>query len=326
VQLERRAAIRALFFSAILSGGFCACQAAETCVPVPAGLVAWYRGEGDAVEAFHLYHGELTGGTSFGAGAVGQAFTFDGVDDSVVVRDHSTLNPEKITLEAWVKPSVIKAGSRVVSKELSLETCDSPFVAWSLDVRSDRSNRAVFFLSVRNSSALHELPGTSAIPTDRFTHLAATFDGTRARIYVNGVQENSASVSGVLPAAGTPVVLGRPGTVCAAKYANLGEFAGQIDEVAIYNRALTAAEVLSIFAAGPSGKCPPPALRIVRDGSTGTTIRWEVALGTFRLEHTDSLLAPTWGSASEQPAIVSTEFSVSISPSNSRRFFRLRRN
>jgi len=49
------------------------------CATPPAGLVGWWRGEGNAQDEVGTHHGTLQGGTTFGAGKAGQAFSFDGV-------------------------------------------------------------------------------------------------------------------------------------------------------------------------------------------------------------------------------------------------------
>jgi hypothetical protein len=69
---------------------------------------------------------------------------------------------------------------------------------------------------------------------NRWTHLAATWDGTTARIYADGVQVASRAVTGALT--------GGTGVVAIGAY-GVNRFHGSIDEVAIYDRALTPAEI-----------------------------------------------------------------------------------
>ena len=74
-------------------------------VPAPAGLVSWWRGEGDANDSRDGNHGALVGGVTFAAGRVGQAFNLNG-SNRVEVADAPNLDlTSAVTLEAWINPS-----------------------------------------------------------------------------------------------------------------------------------------------------------------------------------------------------------------------------
>ena len=78
--------------------------------------------------------------------------------------------------------------------------------------------------------------GTSQLPLNAWTHVAATYDNTTLRLYVNGVQVGSRAVSGALVTS--------TGVLRIGGNSMWGEFfAGRIDEVRIYNRALSAGEI-----------------------------------------------------------------------------------
>jgi hypothetical protein len=78
--------------------------------------------------------------------------------------------------------------------------------------------------------------GVSAVPLNTWTHLAATYDGTTARLFVNGVQAAAQPLAGSLIQAAGVFRIG--GNAVWSEW-----FSGAIDEVRIYNRALTAAEI-----------------------------------------------------------------------------------
>jgi Concanavalin A-like lectin/glucanases superfamily len=84
------------------------------------------------------------------------------------------------------------------------------------------------------------------LPLNVWTHLAATFDGTIFRFYVNGVQV-AADMGTLGPVNAAPLEIGGSG--------GCSTFGGLIDEVSIYDRALSASEVQGIFNAGGAGKC-----------------------------------------------------------------------
>jgi chitodextrinase len=82
------------------------------------------------------------------------------------------------------------------------------------------------------------LRGTSSLPLNAWTYLAGTYNGTTMRLYVNGVQVSSRAQTG--PIQTSTAVLTMGGDALYGQY-----FAGRIDEVRIYNRALSAAEIQS---------------------------------------------------------------------------------
>ena len=81
-------------------------SAGPCCAPAPAGMIAWWKGEGDATDSADDHNGTVNG-TTFASGEVGQAFTFDGTDDSVSIPDSSDWNfgTGDFTFDFWEKSS-----------------------------------------------------------------------------------------------------------------------------------------------------------------------------------------------------------------------------
>ena len=80
--------------------------------------------------------------------------------------------------------------------------------------------------------------GTAGLTTNTWTHVAGTYDGTTLRLYVNGVQVGSQAKTGSMPVSANPLQIG--GDSIYGQY-----FPGSIDEVRVYNRALSATEIQS---------------------------------------------------------------------------------
>src|SRR5439155_13067678 len=101
------------------------------------------------------------------------------------------------------------------------------------------------------------------LPLNTWTHLAGTFDGATYSLYMNGQLLSTAP--GTLGQTNTaPLKIGGSG--------DSATFGGLIDEVEIFNRALTASEIQSIFNAGSAGKCKPtPPTTTTTTTSTTTT-------------------------------------------------------
>ena len=221
----------------------------------PLGLVGWWPGDGNADDRVDGRHGTLVNGAAFSPGVVGDAFSLDGMDDRVDIPLEGGVFTTGLTVDAWVRPNSIKPDSRVVGREFHPVVCTYPFVVFDIDLRGDTGNRAVFFVAT-SDAVLHQITGTSAIPIGAFTHLAGTYDGSVARLYVNGVLENSLTVFGTLQDSLEAVVVGNAGNSCRPVGGGLVEFDGLIDEVELYGRALDASEIQSIFNAGSAARCP----------------------------------------------------------------------
>jgi hypothetical protein len=215
-------------------------------VPIPPGLVAWWRGETDASDLIGGHDGTFFTGSSVTAprvtadGKVGGAFSFDGTVH-VRVPDSAALKPAQITVEAWVFPTVLSSILQmIIARGSSTDDSDT----WYLGVFNGKPR----FIS--HGAVL--LEGPNAIPLNQWTHLAISFDGTTKLLYVNGAQVAAQSGLGALiyDAAAVPVTIGSDW----AFNASSALFNGRVDEVSLYRRALSSAEVFSLADAGPAGK------------------------------------------------------------------------
>ena len=111
------------------------------CTPAPAGLVSWWPGEGTAADAVGTNNGVLLNGAGFGAGEVGQAFSFDGDAQAVFVPYTRSLLTTNYTAEAWVKPLT------QVSDPINQEQIIGQAGGWQLVVRPGVAGVSVAFCS-----------------------------------------------------------------------------------------------------------------------------------------------------------------------------------
>ena len=87
-------------------------QSTPSCVPPPADLVSWWRGEGNANDSVGTNNGTAIGGVSYTNGEVGQAFQLDGTSGYVDVPASGSLNVgtnSGLTIEGWIKPNDVSA-------------------------------------------------------------------------------------------------------------------------------------------------------------------------------------------------------------------------
>jgi hypothetical protein len=177
----------------------------------------------------HGNDGTITGAQRTSVGVAGGALAFDGTDDRVEIPDSASLDlSEGMTVEGWVRPNVLAGGAR----PLAVKEDDDDEPLWGLDAANTGglpSGQA--FTDVARSA--HGSTKVAPVPT--WTHLATTYDGTQIRLYLNGRLVGSAAQRGPLATGPGPLRIGAGAW---------GErFDGLIDEVRVYDRALTAGEI-----------------------------------------------------------------------------------
>jgi hypothetical protein len=230
------------------------------------GLVAAYgfnEGSGSTVAdaSGNLLNGTITGATWTSAGRFGSALSFDGVNDLVTVNDSNLLDlTTGMTLEAWVKPTSLSGWTTVILKETSGE------LVYSLYGASDTARPPSSYVRIAGTTT--GAVGSALLPVNGWSHLAATYDGATLRLYVNGLQVGSLAVPGSITVS--------TGALRFAGNSVWGEyFAGLIDEIRIYNRALSQAEIqsdMSSSVGGASDTTPPTVIRTSpANGAAGVT-------------------------------------------------------
>jgi hypothetical protein len=213
------------------------------CALVSSGMVSWWSAEGNANDVAGTNNGTLVGGASFAAGEVGQAFSFDGSSGYVSIPDSPSLDSftTSITIELWLKVNQLTANSEwkgIVTKGDS---------SWRLQ-GTTWAKSVTFSLTGVNPNM--DLMGSRNVNDGQWHHVAAVYDGTNMFLYVDGTLDVSQPATGSIVQDSYPVCLGENAQMSGRI------FNGLIDEVSLYNRALTASEVQAIYAAGSGGKCP----------------------------------------------------------------------
>ncbi|HXD23802.1 MAG TPA: LamG-like jellyroll fold domain-containing protein [Gemmatimonadaceae bacterium] len=173
--------------------------------------------------------GTISGATWTSSGRYGGALNFDGVNDRVFVAASASLNFSSAgTLEAWVYPTATQSGWRaIVQREVD---------AFLLHASNDAGPLRPAAGGTFNGAHPPSISAPSAIGVNTWTHLAVTYDGSTLRLYVNGAQVTSAARSGAIETNSNPLWIG--GNNPYGEY-----FTGRIDDVRVYNRALTATEL-----------------------------------------------------------------------------------
>ena len=216
----------------------------KNCIQPPSGLVSWWPGDGDANDIWDANPGTLAGDTTFAAGMVGQAFSFDGSRDYVDVENPANLQVTgPHSAFAWVKLDSTKAEQDVVSKYAQL-TSGSFTREFLLMVYNGR---------VRGHIGSTALSGATPLSTGTWYFIGQVWDGTALRVYVNGAEDGS--ISAGAPTTGDSKFFIGARTQNGTDVRTSAVMNGLIEEVQIFNRALTPAEILAEYNAGSAGKC-----------------------------------------------------------------------
>ena len=201
-----------------------------------AELIGWWRlDEGDGTMAFdssgYGNDARFEGSPMWvDDGKLGKALRFNGSSDYLAVADSESLdiNGDQLSIAAWINGEDWPAANHVVRKVADTGTGS----IYILRVQPDSMR---VYLNTSDGETI--IQGTTALTTNEWFHVALTYDGAEARIFVNGEMDISNEVSGELTQSNNELRIGRGEPA--------GYFVGMIDDVRLYNHALTEGELLS---------------------------------------------------------------------------------
>jgi hypothetical protein len=172
--------------------------------------------------------GTIANATWTTAGKYGNALSFNGTSSRVTIPDALSLHlTTGMTLEAWVNPSAVSSAWR----DVIYKGDDNYYLSATSTKNSVPAGGGKL-----GSSTVTETYGTAALPVNTWTYLAVTYDGLALRLYVNGTQVSSVAHTGNIVTSTNPLQIG--GDSIYGQY-----FKGMIDEVRVYNVALTTAQI-----------------------------------------------------------------------------------
>jgi subtilisin-like proprotein convertase family protein len=207
------------------------------------GAVSLWRGETNANDSVDGNNGSLVNGTSFAAGEVNQAFSFNGTSGYVSIPDSPSMDSftKSITIDSWLKVNQLTANADwkgIVTKGNSSWRLQATTFAKTVD------------WAMTGVTPL-ELTGTRNVNDGQWHHVAAIYDGTKMSLYVDGTLDVSQPATGLIAQNSFPVCLGNNVQPPSGHTYFLN---GLVDEASIYNRPLSASEVQAIYNHGFMGK------------------------------------------------------------------------
>ncbi|HTQ57899.1 MAG TPA: choice-of-anchor D domain-containing protein [Bryobacteraceae bacterium] len=230
----------------------CACPRAlpQTCVTAPQGLVSWWTGDANqndiiggnnpaAVNAVTLVPAEALDGFTFGTGGY------------IYIAPAADLANQQFTWMAWVMPNGPGPNNDAYGSIIVVQDTDDSNDVVSLDWRANPDYRFVFGFGNITNEIIYS---TDVFPPGAFYLVAATYDGTTFRLYVNGVLEGTQTETKTIPYSTQDWVIGAADPYIAGQgYPRTWN--GIIDEVQAYNVALSQSQIQSIYSAGHAGVC-----------------------------------------------------------------------
>lgn len=207
-----------------------------------------FPGTNDDLVADYAFSGNYEDDSQFGNDAYGRAEStkdrfgwassamhFDGTD-SLVAPNSAALMSDFTTISFWVKPDELPA-----SGEVFLLSNGGWQERWKASLPSH--GKVVFTTNATSGISDMDAGNGNELVVGQWKHVVLVHDGTQDKIYVNGVLANSKNVSGALNDTGHPLGIGfNP-------IDGGNNFKGSLDEIQVYNRALSAAEIAALYAA-----------------------------------------------------------------------------
>ncbi|MHC4643152.1 MAG: LamG-like jellyroll fold domain-containing protein [Planctomycetota bacterium] len=234
-------------FMLFMAAGVCFADASTETVraaaPNPAGLVAHYEFEGDAIDTSGFQppaNGALAGNPTFEDCVFGRGINLDGETDYVDCGNESYFDiTAQITVAAWIKVKEFdKKFQTIIAKGDN---------SWRLARVSDTNNVefACNGTAATRWTGVGEIPwavtGTTSVNDGKWHHVAGVFDGKQLYLYIDGVLEAAKSAAKSIDVSSHNVFIGANAQVPGR------EWNGFIDDVRIYNYALSQAEIVSLL-------------------------------------------------------------------------------
>jgi hypothetical protein len=211
---------------------------------LPSGLVVWFPLDenpptfADVVSGFP---GGCSGSTCSAsiAGHRGNAALFDGNDDCIQVPNMGQFGQAKVTLSLWLRQDAVDTCSAIAKPA---DVVSNSADTWQIETTV---NNNIQFTSSHGMMANTRVTSVAnALVIGQWQHIAATFDGTTKQLYINGSAVMNGTVQNQLTYDIGPMWIG-----CDNNSGTLAQrFNGAIDEVQLYNRALSAAEIQTLAA------------------------------------------------------------------------------
>jgi hypothetical protein len=222
--------------------------AAAACTEPPSDMIAWWPGDNSTDDIQGDNDGTLQNGAGYGAGKVGAAFSF-GSGSYVDVPNGPAwaLGTSDFTIDLWANFTTVQGRDPFISHDLAAGNADK-WIFWydATGHRAPAGPALRFHINGPTLGAIDTVAYSWSPTTGQWYHLAVTRSGSTYKLYIDGVMVIQEIDANAIQDAGVPLQIGA---------AESFKFNGGIDEVEVFNRALSDAEILALFTADSEGKC-----------------------------------------------------------------------
>jgi hypothetical protein len=205
--------------------------------PLTSGLVGWWKldekgGRQAADSSGNGFHGELAGNPSWlpDGGRIGGALKFSGADDYVIIGNQPRFDlTRQITVAAWIKVNHFDRNWQAIIGKGDL--------SWRIARDRDRDCLQFAFNAMPQEQLLK---GQISVNDGQWHHVAGVYDGRTMFLYIDGKLDVSQATTTDIPVSDKPVYIGE-NSQARGRYWN-----GAIDDVRVYNRPLSPAEIAAL--------------------------------------------------------------------------------
>jgi len=223
------------------------------------------------------HNGTVHGATWTSSGSVSGGMDFDGQNDYISVPAHSQLNPVNISLAAWFRPNAggFNANKPIVQKAYTSHS--SPYYQYTIWYFNNGSSEYLQFVCNFGAANASVVVNDCDVALGSWNHVAGTYDGETMRLYLDGVLiGTNTSPSGDMASYNTPLeVAAYPNMPKASNYC----FDGAIDELLIYDRALSSNEVANCLYPYNGTDFPMSSVHVASEATFDNGIEYVAPLG-----------------------------------------------
>lgn len=221
------------------------------------GLTAWWTFDGkDMVSNINDATGNASNGylvnftsTTTAPGQYGQALTLNGSNQFATVTDATAVRvgPTNLTISGWFKSNGFAAQQTVISKGQNGPPWSSPFLSYMIRVNSATAIEFDVGTSATYSAYAQNLPAGNSLQTGKWYMATMTWDGSTVRSYLNGqvLGTKAFTSTGLVNYTSKPTIIGAD----FGASPTTSNFNGQLDDIRMWNRTLSAAEILQLYRA-----------------------------------------------------------------------------